>query len=82
MQNLAEAKGRCSSRKAEANRQTAMFAADLNVFRRFPVEATANRLHREAWEQLLEQAGRVYFVPDDQLGSGIRLAIPPAEETR
>lgn len=62
-QFIADAKGKFSSRMAEANSEIAEFRAALNACRSLGTDNAKSRLNRTAWQSILSRAERVYLVP-------------------
>lgn len=76
-----EAQGALQSRIAEAHAQAAHFQADVEMYFRWPA-ATLERLHREAWQEILSQSRHLYFAPNQIEGSVVRIPIALPEGKR
>ena len=77
LQTIAEAKGNVEKVRADVAEQIALFEADRALAQGPAAVATKERLRRQSLQQILENAQRVYFVPDIAEGGQFRLILPP-----
>jgi regulator of protease activity HflC (stomatin/prohibitin superfamily) len=72
-QYIADAKGKFSSRMADADHEITAFLAASNACRSLGTDNVKARLNRTAWQSILSRAERVYLVPAS--GSPLRFSI-------
>lgn len=76
---IADAEGKRATRLAEANEQANEFLAALSVLRNSNRSSEQDRLFYDAWQQIVEDAGKLYLVsPGGKQET--RLRIPAAGE--